>query len=293
MWFVSSLVSALTYSFRSVLEKKLLGNLDKYILAFGLRFFALPFFVIVLLMNPQQIIPFSELPLKFWLATIYVSVISTPIEMIFFYKALQLEEVSYIAPLISLAPVFTVFINIFVFKEYPTFFGLIGVMFIISAIYLLNVNQKKEGFWQPFKYLLKNRAAKYALIMMLFYSIGIIIDKIAITGSDVYYYAFWNYLLVSISLFVIMNIRAKKKIVQIKSHYIQLFCLGAIVAVYAIFRFIALEKGNAGYISAVLGSSVFFTILFGLILFKEKRIYIKIVSGIMILIGLVLIKIFG
>lgn len=293
MWFVFSLVSAITYSTRSILEKKLLKNADKYILAFSLRFFALPFFLVALLFHPQQIVNPATLPLVFWLATIYVSVISTPIEMIYLYKALQLEEVSYIAPLVSLAPVFTTLINIFVFKETPTIFGFMGIIFIVSAVYILNVNQKGEGFLQPFKYLYKNKAAKYALIMMAFYSLGIIVDKIAITGAGVYYYAFLNYLLVSASLLFLLVFKAKTHIGQIKKSSMSFLLLGFVVAFYTIFRFLALENGNAGYVSAVMGSSVFFTILFGVVVLKEGRVRTKIISGVLILIGLTLIKIFG
>lgn len=293
MWFVLSLFSAVTYSFRSLFEKKLLKNTDKYILAFGLRFFALPFFILALLFNSQQLVPLTDLPLKFWLATFYVSMISTPLEMIYFYKALQLAEVSYIVPLLSLAPVFTTIINFFVFKETPTFLGFAGIVLIVSAVYILNINQKGESFWQPFKSLYKNQAAKYAFIMMTFYSLSIIVDKIAITGAGTYFYAFWNYLLVSLVLLITMFIKARKKVIQVKTNFPSLLFLGSVVAGYTLLRFLALENGNAGYVSAVLGSSVFFSILFGLVIFKEKRVLAKIVSGFLVLLGLLLIKLYG
>src|SRR3972149_9203919 len=98
MWFFYSLISAFVYSLRSIFEKKYILHINKYILAFGVRVFALPFFLIPLLNNPSYIQNLSDLPGSFWIATIYITFISTPIEMLLFYEALKKEEVSTLVP---------------------------------------------------------------------------------------------------------------------------------------------------------------------------------------------------
>ncbi|PJC43065.1 MAG: hypothetical protein CO040_01070, partial [Candidatus Pacebacteria bacterium CG_4_9_14_0_2_um_filter_36_8] len=109
MWFVFALISALVYSFRSILEKWSLKKVNPYILAFSVRFFALPLFTLPYLFGIAKLPILTEVSSSFWWSVILVSLIMTPVEMIFFYKALKTEEVSYVAPLLGLSPLITAF----------------------------------------------------------------------------------------------------------------------------------------------------------------------------------------
>jgi len=293
MWFFYSLISAFVYSLRSIFEKKYILHINKYILAFGVRVFALPFFLIPLLNNPSYIQNLSDLPGSFWIATIYITFISTPIEMLLFYEALKKEEVSTLVPFLALNPIVTTIVNIIVFKDIPTVWGVLGIVLIVAGIYLLNSSKSKGGILGPFKYIAHNPALKLMLIMMLFNSSSIVVDKIGIKGANVYFYAFVNYLLVSLSLFLIAFYKAKSEFSQIKKFLKPLLIVGLIVAIYTLLRFLALDLGNAAYVSAIMGSSTLFTIIWGTFYLKEKEKALKILVGVLITIGLILIKVLG
>ncbi len=235
----------------------------------------------------------TEIPLRFWTSVFFVSLISTPLEMILFYKALQKEELSYVVPLLGLGPLLTTLANSLVFHELPSAWGLLGMMIIIFGLYTLNIQKQGENFWAPFRHLVKNQAFKYISLMLISYSIGVVIDKMAITSSDVYFYALVNYLFVSIALYVIARIKAQNHFGQLRANFKPFMLIGLVVAGYTWLRFAALELENAGYVSAVLSTSVIFSIVLGLLFFGENKAMRKLFVGIVILIGLAVIKIYG
>lgn len=290
MWFAASLISAVVYSARGIVEKLYINKVDKYVLALAVRLFALPLFLIPLIINPSLIVNFQDLPLRFWLATVYVSAISTPIEMIFFYKALQGAEISYLVPILSFSPIITSIFGYIFFKETPTILGLLGMLLIVSGIYILNVTKVGEGIFEPLKHLSGNKSVRYLSIMLAFYSIAIVIDKVAITGANMYFYAFVNYLLVTISLFCITLYKAKSKLIELRTNFKPFAFIGLIVAVYTLLRFYALQHGTSSYVSAIMASSTIFTTIFGIIFLKEQNKYVKIAVACIATIGIILLK---
>lgn len=293
MWITFALVSAFAYSIRSIIEKAFIYKIDKFILAFGLRFFALLFFLIPLFFDHSLLPDLSSLSKNFWVATLWVSLISSPLEILLYYKALQIEEVTFLIPLLSIAPIFTTLINLAFFNDTLTFFGIIGLFLTIFGVYILNIGKAKEGVLEPFKYLSSNKAARYMLAMITLYSLGVVIDKVAVNGSSPYLYSLINYSLVSLALFILAFLKSRNKLYQIKTNFLVLSILGGIVAIYTIFRNYSLSVGNAGYVSAILSSSVLFTVLMGGIYLKEKNISVKLFSVSIILSGLILLKIYG
>lgn len=293
MWFLYSIFSALIYASRSVIEKSFLNTIDKYVMAFGLRFFALPFFILPFLIYPDLRHEFNNLNSTFWYATLLGSFITTPLEMILYYKALQIETVSFVIPLLAISPLFTTLLNMVVFNDSPSMVGIFGMIFLILGVYFLKVEYLHEGVLKPLSYLFKNTAFKFMSLMLVFNSIGIIIDKTAIVNSNAYVYALSNYFFVSLSLFVLALYKSRNKFHQIKEKSKQLLLLGSIVGIYTILRSLALSQGNAGYVSSIMSTSILFSIIFSYVFLKEKGLSKKLLSILFIIVGLVLIRLFG
>lgn len=293
MWLYAALFSACVYSLRSIVEKASLKSINKYILAFGLRFFALPLFIIPFLADKSLFIPVTHVPFQSWVAIIFITFIATPLEMIFFYKALQLSEVSRLIPLLSLAPLMTALFNSIIFRASPSIAGVAGMVCIVLSVYILNISKEKKSLLEPFHRLSSDKASRYLLIMLISYSAGVVIDKVAISGTNPYYYALVNYVLVSISLFLIAKYKAPGQFYQIRHNLKTFIILGAIVFLYTIPRNIAISGGNVGYVSSVLSVSVIISTVIGLILFREKDASIKIAASIIACAGVVILKLFG
>lgn len=293
MWFFFALASAIIYSFRGILEKKIIGNTDRYILGFAVRGFALPFFFIPLILFPDKIIPLQSLSPEFWFTVAAICFICTPLETIFYYKALEEEEVSFVLPLLSLAPVITLGFSALFLNEYPNIFGILGVLFIIVGIYSLKLSHAKEGIFGPFHHIRNNRGAQLMTVVFISLGFGSILDKIGVSNSNAYFFALINYISVSTMLFIIALVKAKKHMRELRTNWKQFLLIGSVVASYTILYMLALEESFASYAIAIRNASIIFTIILGYLFFKEKDLKQKLIAAIIIALGLIFIKVLG
>lgn len=293
MWFFFALASAVIYSFRGILEKLIIGHVDKYVLGFAIRFFALPFFFIPLILFPEKVVPISSLPVEFWIAVFAISCVITPIETVLYYKALKDEEVTLVLPILSLAPVLTLVFGSIILKEVPNLYGIIGIILILFGIYALKLGHAKEGLLQPFHHLKNSRGVQLMSIVIVSYGLSSVLDKVGVSNSNAYFYALINYITVSITLFIIAYFKARNHLNQLWKYKNQFFLIGSVVAGYTLLYLIALEDGLASYAIAIRNASIIFTMILGYLFFKESDIKQKLFAAVFIFLGLVCIKVFG
>lgn len=293
MWFFFALASAVLYAFRGILEKGAVAKTNKYILGLAVRLFALPFFVVPFLINPQLFVPVGELPGTFWVAILVVSLISTPLETVFYYKALKEEELSLALPILSLSPVLTLGFAALLFGEYPTLIGAVGVLTILFGVYALKIGHAKNGLLEPLLHLSKSRGVQFMVIVAVSLALGSIFDKMGVQAAGVYMYALFNYLTVSITLFAMAWLRARQHFGQLLTHFKIFAVIGIVVAGYTLFYLLALDIGNTAYVVAIRNASILISIILAVVWLKEKDLRTKLVAGACIFIGLVLIKVLG
>ncbi len=293
MWFFFALTSALFYSFRGILEKRIIHKTNKYILGFAIRFFALPFFFVPFFIQPSLLAPIAHLNSQFWFALFMVCVVGTPIETVLYYEALKNEEISLVLPILSLAPALTIIWGSLFLREIPTTAGILGILFVTLGIYALKIGHAKDGVFAPIHHLRNNRAVRLMFIVMISLSFGSIFDKMGVTNSNAFFYSAANYIGVSFVLFLLVLLKARTHIGDLKKQVIPFMVIGIFVAGYTFLYSLALQSGFASYSIAIKNASILFTILFSLIFLKEKEGWSKILAGALIFIGLVCIKVFS
>jgi drug/metabolite transporter (DMT)-like permease len=293
MWFFFAISSAFLYAFRGVLEKKIILDVNKYILGLAIRLFALPFFFIPFLINPALIGPITHLNTQFWIAIVAICFISTPLETVLYYQALKDEEITLVLPILSLAPAITMVFGLLIFHEVPNAFGVLGVLAIIFGIYALKIGHAKEGLLQPFHHLRNNKSVRLMTIVMLSQGIGTIFDKMGVTNSNAFFYSVVNYLGVCLALLVIAYIKAKPHFRQLILYKKQFFIIGAFVAGYTLFYTLALQTGFAAYVISIKNSSILLTMVLGYLFLKEKNLKTKLFAASFIVLGLIFIKVFN
>jgi uncharacterized membrane protein len=293
MWFLFALASAIIYSFRGILEKMIIGKTNRYILGFAVRVFALPFFFIPFIFYPSLATPLYHPTHQFWFAIAFICFICTPLETIFYYKALKQEEVSFVLPLLSLAPVITLIFSALFLKEFPNIFGIIGVLLLLIGIYTLKLDLAKEGLFEPFRHIKNSKGAQMMSIVFLSLGIGSVLDKVGVSATNAYVYAAVNYLTISIVLFLITIIKARSYLKELKKYWKQFFILGSVVAGYTLLYDIALQDSFASYAIAIRNASIIFTIILGYLFFKEKDLKQKLLAAVIIAAGLIFIKVWG
>src|SRR5689334_17614202 len=106
MWFLLALLSSISYSFRRFSEKTLTERADYFTLGFAVQAFSLP--GIALLLFFTTIPNLFSLSHNFWIPLLIIWLLFYPLQAYFYYRSLKEGEISYVLPLMSLIPIFTI-----------------------------------------------------------------------------------------------------------------------------------------------------------------------------------------
>ena len=133
LWLLFAVLGGLSKSLLDLLTKRLMKNLDEYLVTWAKNFFSLPFlFVLLLFFKIPEIKP------GFWL----IVLIAMPLEMIamFMYmRAIKTSPLSLIIPLLGLTPIIMIFTSFLMINELPNTIGFIGILVIAGLIIIWTV----------------------------------------------------------------------------------------------------------------------------------------------------------
>lgn len=281
-WFWLSLLFALWTSISISIVKRLTKTSDPLFVILVGNAFIIPFMLILIFVlgGIPTISP------QFYFLILATTIFET-IATISSFVAISLSPISLISPMSSFNPVFTTIIAGITIGEVPSFMKLIGILTVILGAYLLNASDIKGGILTPFKKLFTNRGVLLFLLANFMWAITPIFQKQAIfqtTPVNPLFVSFFGVLLVSISVlpFVIFK-KIDNPIEQIRKNLKWYILIGpcATLALWAAFTAFSLQ--NLGLVTSVFKLSVLFTILWGLLFFKEKRIWERLLgAGVMI-----------
>lgn len=215
-WFIFALLGALFDATYYMLIKKLLADIDEYVLASGTF---LSGFVILILIS--LVSGFPEVgPVLY--SSISATVAINIVAIVLYQKALKITDLSLAVPMNSFTLVFLIFTSLIMLNEFPSIFGIAGIFFIVLGSYILNVNKNTISLSDPFKNILKNRGVLYMLIVAFLGSITLNFDKLIVQNSDPIFGTSLVFLLLGlsflgISFFKKCNIRKAYKKISINS----------------------------------------------------------------------------
>ena len=193
-------------------------------------------------------------------------------------------EASTYSILKQLSTVFMIFVGILFFKESFVLNKIIGALLIIFSNIL--VFYKKENF-KINKYLLFGILANISLAIALF------IDVNYSSEFNLAFYVLLTFLIPSSLIFLFERIKIKNIILEYKnSNKIILFFTSIAWALMMISKLKSYQLGQIIVVAPISSLTVILNIIFSYFLLKEKsNLIIKIIAGILIIIGVILIKI--
>lgn len=283
LWFVFSFLTAFFESLKDVFSKKSLKNIDEYIVSWSLRFFALPFLIPLLF--------FIEIPSlgnQFWTAFLVggsLNVITT----ILYMKAIKHSDLSITVPMITFTPLFLLLTSPLMVGEFPSFFGLIGVLLIVAGSYTLNIKQRHEGYIAPFRALLKEKGPRLMLLVAFIWSITSNFDKIGVQNSSAIFWVIATDIFIALILFPIMIYKSRANMHQIKTSYKLLLPIGLFSAIASIFQMIAISLTLVAYVISIKRTSAVMSVLFGHFIFKEEGVKERVLGAIIMVVGVLFI----
>ena len=282
VWFILAFLTAFFESMKDVFSKKSLKDIDEYVVAWALRFFALPFVLPLLF--------FIEIPSlnnQFWLALIVGGTLNV-ITTILYIKAIKLSDLSITMPIVTFTPLFLLITSPLIVGEFPTISGVIGILLIVIGAYTLNLKKKSEGYFAPFKALLKEKGPRLMLIVAFIWSITANFDKVGVVNSSS---LFW---VVSINIFIaaflspIMLYKSRSNIKQTLN--IQtLLPVGLFSGLIHITQMTAISLTLVAYVIAIKRTSTIMSVLWGWLIFKEKGIKERLLGTVIMVLGVLFI----
>lgn len=280
LWLLFSLICAFFFAVFHIVSKKVVKDIKSEYLAISLilldAIIALP---IVIILWPK-----FDFNLHSMLGILVVGLIMC-ITRFLYMRSVQLGDISKTVPLLSLTPLVTVPIALFLVREMPSDFGFVGILIIVVGAYILNIKKFSETkILMPFKAIFRSKASFYMLIVAILYGIGSSFDKFTINHSGVLFRLFlWSYFaLVFQAIFLVLKDR-QNFLPEIKKIYATKFkgLLLLVLLEFLVFstQVVALSMTLTAYVIAVKRISAIFAVVFAYFIFKEKKNFLTNLAG--------------
>ena len=285
MWFVLALLSALFQVLRNISMKHLGHELDDIINVWGRFTFLLPF---VALGSVWHGLP--ELKDGFWLYVIGFGVTQT-IATLSLSKALKLSGIAIVTSLWKLSLLFLVLFAYVTLDETPSAAGLAGVLLSTAGVYLLNVQKSHISVWAPLRELLVDRGLRYTLAAAFFYAPSVVLVKLLILHSDVYFANLAGYLADSLMVLPLALYHSAGHFRAIPRHGASFLAMGLCASLTSICHSLAYELTLTSYVEAVKQTEILFALAAGWLVFDERARVREILPGsLTIMAGMVLLR---
>lgn len=287
MWFLYSLFFAVWSAISTIIVKSLTKKISYLPLLYILFVFNIPFTFILLLFlgGIPNVTPYFYLYMS-------ISAILDTVAFVSSLSAISKSQISIIAPIWSFTPVITTLIAAVTLNEVPTLIKFIGILFVVFGAYLLNVSDIQKGVMAPFKRLFSNKGAMLSLLSTFIWSITPIFQKKAIfetTPQIPLFASFFGMVLVLLFLTPFAFKKALSYLKEIKANAQWLIINGIGGAFSQAAAFAAFSLVFLGYSTSVFRLSTLFIIILGGVFLKEERIKERLLGGVVMLLGTVLL----
>lgn len=288
MWFTLALLSALFQVLRNMSMKHLGHALDDTINVWGRFAFLLPFMGLASLWHGLP-----KLAPGFWVYVLGFGVTQT-IATLSLSKALKLSDISIVTSLWKVSLLFLVIFAYLSLGETPSPTGLLGILLSIVGVYLLNVQKSSISLWAPVRELFVDPGLRYTLLAALFYAPSVVLIKLVILHSDVYFANLMGYLAASLMVLPIALRRSAHHFVHIPQHWPSFLAMGLFAALTSLCHSIAYQMTLTSYVEAVKQTEILFALVIGYLVFNEQtRVRTILPGSLTILAGAVLLRLGG
>ncbi|MEW6410170.1 MAG: DMT family transporter [Nitrospirota bacterium] len=291
LWIFYSFISAFTLSTADALSKKALSRFDEYIIAWTRVAFAAPLLTVILFF-----IEIPELDATFWMVTAML----LPLEIgakIMYIKAIKASPLSLTIPFLAFTPVFLILTSFIFLGEIPNLYGVIGILLVVAGGYTLNIQEFKEGIFEPVKAVFKEKGSLYMLIIAFVYSITSNLGKIAILHSTPLFFGAIYYVIVAIVFTPVALWRSQemRNLNFFRDNYSRIiFPLIGIAITLSIFAHnLAIVLTNVSYMIAVKRTSMLFSVGYDYFIFEERKIMGRLVGCVIMIVGVGMIMVYG
>ena len=208
-------------------------------------------------------------------------------------KATQVAPLSTSMPVLSFTPAFLLITSWVMLGERSGPLGTVGVLTIVAGAYLLNVHQRDLGLLAPLRALVTDRGSMYVMGTALIYAITANLGKIGIERSNSAFFACAAYVVVCVVVLPFMLRSARGSAPLLRAGLPYLLLIGFAAAVMMSCYAMAVKLAIVPYVIALKRTNGLFSVLFGLLLFREGRITQSLFGAGIMFAGVLLIVLSG
>jgi drug/metabolite transporter (DMT)-like permease len=210
-------------------------------------------------------------------------------------RAIELADVSLVAPLISLSPLFMLLTSWLMLSETPDNLGLAGIVLVVVGTYFLAGGQSNFAL-APLVKLVEEPGTRWALTVAILWSITANIDKLTVQASSPLTYTFWFHLVFTVAFTpIFLMLKSEWTLIEGQSSeedpgvtwlILILLSVGLFQAILTAAQMLAVIMTNVTYVIAIKRAGMLITVLGGGLFFDESHLSRRFVAALLVLVGL-------
>lgn len=256
----------------------------------------------IFLLFQNDIFAVNSLSLKFWIG-IFSAVAVNMIATYFLYKALDLSELSYLMPFMTLTSLTIIIPPMIMFGEYPSMSGIFGIVVVVLGALLMDYKNPNKTEIEILQSQQNRKGLIFFLITAVCYTISPTVTKLAVVESSPLFATFVIHILMGlffgIFILALKEIRTIKNLFQnFKRSEKRIFSIAILlaslsIAISNVSINYAYEFQSVAYVMAIKRVMPFFAFLIGYFYFKEyANAQRKIFATMLMVIGAIIITAF-
>jgi drug/metabolite transporter (DMT)-like permease len=292
MWIVLALIAAMASAGTSLLLKRAVGLAGIVVSTVTFRAVGGVLLVIATMLTG----PWPTPTPTFWRALAIV----IPNEiggMLCLSAALSLGDVSAVQPIMGFIPLFTMIGGALLFHEQPSALAMIGILLVVLGLYFVGL-RKGSSALEPIRAFATSRASWIALLATLFWTVTSLTHKVGIAEVGPMPWATAMTLGSAVALSTVLPVIARGSggvgLPHETRPWLQFVVLtGICFAVQQFGLHNALRRSQAGYVMAVVSSSILIATMIGVLVLREQGGSHRITGALLVSSGVALIAVFG
>jgi len=286
-WLPLALLCAISLAAADALSKKYLHTLqatELVIIRFGLAALLLIPWV---LLHPPALPPW---PFWGWVGS------ALPLEvlaMVLYVVAIRDSSLALTLPYLAFTPVFAMMVGWLLLGEQVSLTGLSGILLVTLGAYALNLEHARlvqpSSWFAPFAAIVRERGSRLMLLVAMIYGVTSVQGKGAMQYMSGLEFGAFYFLLLGMFTVLIFGVREPRALRVLLRPSWGALVVGALMALMVILHFLALEKVQTAYMISVKRTSILWGILFGALLFGDKRLWQHLGAGAIMVAGVGLI----
>ena len=292
MWIVLALLAALASAGTSLLLKRAVGQAGIVVTTVAFRAVG----GVLLAIATTLAGPWPATTPTFWRA--FAVVIPNEVGgMLCLSAALSLGDVSAVQPIMGFIPLLTMIGGALFFNEQPSALAMIGILLVVLGLYFVGL-RKGSSALEPLRAFANSRASWIALLATLFWTVTSLTHKVGIAEVGAMPWAtaltLGSAVALSVALPIVARSRSGVGLPRQTMPWLQFVVLtGICFAVQQFGLHNALRRSQAGYVMAVVSSSILIATAVGVLVLREQGGSHRITGALLVSSGVALIAMFG